>query len=74
MAFEPPWERYERHNLVLHGWPAKVFEERSWVGVNTGSFLIRSCHSRRSDHGDELVVDAGLLQAQHNSTRVVQGQ
>jgi hypothetical protein len=43
MAFEPPWERYERHNLVLHGWPAKVFEERSWVGINTGSFLIRNC-------------------------------
>ncbi|EES00270.1 probable glycosyltransferase 5 [Sorghum bicolor] len=43
MAFEPPWGRYERHNLVLHGWSAKVFEERSWVGVNTGSFLIRNC-------------------------------
>jgi xyloglucan 6-xylosyltransferase len=43
MAFEPPWERYARHNLVLHGWAAKVFEERSWVGINTGSFLIRNC-------------------------------
>ncbi|KAL6644941.1 hypothetical protein ACP70R_016549 [Stipagrostis hirtigluma subsp. patula] len=43
MAFELPWERYASHNLVLHGWEAKVFEERSWVGINTGSFLIRNC-------------------------------
>ncbi|KAF8721533.1 hypothetical protein HU200_023040 [Digitaria exilis] len=43
MLFELPWERYERHNLVLHGWPGKVFEEKSWVGINTGSFLIRNC-------------------------------
>ncbi|CAN6295359.1 unnamed protein product [Urochloa humidicola] len=43
MLFELPWERYGRHNLVLHGWHAKVFEEKSWVGVNTGSFLIRNC-------------------------------
>ncbi|XP_062209224.1 probable glycosyltransferase 5 [Phragmites australis] len=43
MLFELPWERYASHNLVLHGWAAKVFEERSWVGINTGSFLIRNC-------------------------------
>uniref|UniRef100_J3LN22 Glycosyltransferase n=2 Tax=Oryza brachyantha TaxID=4533 RepID=J3LN22_ORYBR len=43
MLFELPWERYASHNLVLHGWAAKVFDEKSWVGVNTGSFLIRNC-------------------------------
>ncbi|KAG8063676.1 hypothetical protein GUJ93_ZPchr0003g17823 [Zizania palustris] len=43
MLFELPWERYAEHNLVLHGWAAKVFEEKSWIGVNTGSFLIRNC-------------------------------
>ncbi|TVU47332.1 hypothetical protein EJB05_06928, partial [Eragrostis curvula] len=43
MAFELPWDKYAHHNLVLHGWEAKVFEERSWVGINTGSFLIRNC-------------------------------
>ncbi|KAJ1297479.1 hypothetical protein BS78_01G379500 [Paspalum vaginatum] len=43
MVFELPWGRYEQHNLVLHGWAAKVFEEKSWVGINTGSFLIRNC-------------------------------
>jgi xyloglucan 6-xylosyltransferase len=43
MAFELPWEKYAPYNLVLHGWKAKVFEERSWVGINTGSFLIRNC-------------------------------
>uniref|UniRef100_A0A0E0KCR3 Glycosyltransferase n=1 Tax=Oryza punctata TaxID=4537 RepID=A0A0E0KCR3_ORYPU len=43
MLFEIPWERYAAHNLVLHGWAAKVFDEKSWVGVNTGSFLIRNC-------------------------------
>ncbi|KAM3313756.1 hypothetical protein ACQJBY_032959 [Aegilops geniculata] len=43
MRFELPWERYSAHNLVLHGWEAKVYEEKSWVGVNTGSILIRNC-------------------------------
>jgi xyloglucan 6-xylosyltransferase len=43
MAFDLPWEKYAPYNLVLHGWEAKVFEERSWVGINTGSFLIRNC-------------------------------
>ncbi|KAK1650672.1 hypothetical protein QYE76_068477 [Lolium multiflorum] len=43
MAFELPWERYAAHNLVVHGWEAKMYEEKSWVGINTGSFLIRNC-------------------------------
>lgn len=43
ILFELPWDRYAGHNLVLHGWEAKVYEEKHWVGINTGSFLIRNC-------------------------------
>uniref|UniRef100_A0ACD5XK38 Uncharacterized protein n=1 Tax=Avena sativa TaxID=4498 RepID=A0ACD5XK38_AVESA len=43
MAFELPWDRYAAHNLVVHGWEAKMYEEKSWVGINTGSFLLRNC-------------------------------
>ncbi|RZC52517.1 hypothetical protein C5167_020943 [Papaver somniferum] len=43
MTFEIPWERYKDHNLVLHGWDEKVYNEKHWVGLNTGSFLLRNC-------------------------------
>lgn len=43
MAFEIPWERYEDHNFVLHGWEVMVYDWHSWVGLNTGSFLLRNC-------------------------------
>ncbi|TVU47326.1 hypothetical protein EJB05_06922, partial [Eragrostis curvula] len=43
MLFEPPWRRYARHNLVLHGWDEKLYGNRSWLGVNAGSFVIRNC-------------------------------
>ncbi|XP_026423274.1 xyloglucan 6-xylosyltransferase 2-like [Papaver somniferum] len=43
MIFEIPWERYKDHNLVLHGWDEKVYNEKHWVGLNTGSFLLRNC-------------------------------
>ncbi|KAK9726286.1 hypothetical protein RND81_05G204100 [Saponaria officinalis] len=43
MAFEVPWERYKGYNLVMHGSKEMVFEEKNWVGLNTGSFLIRNC-------------------------------
>ncbi|XP_051129800.1 xyloglucan 6-xylosyltransferase 2-like [Andrographis paniculata] len=43
MAFELPWERYKNHNLILHGWDHKVYGEKHWVGLNTGSFLLRNC-------------------------------
>lgn len=43
MEFEVPWERYEGYNLIMHGWKEMVFEEKSWIGLNTGSFLIRNC-------------------------------
>ncbi|KAL2610264.1 hypothetical protein R1flu_028837 [Riccia fluitans] len=43
MKFELPMEKYENYNMVLHGWYDMVYQSRSWVGLNTGSFLIRNC-------------------------------
>lgn len=43
MAFELPWDRYEGYNLVMHGWKEMVFDQKNWIGLNTGSFLIRNC-------------------------------
>ncbi|KAJ4905187.1 Xyloglucan 6-xylosyltransferase 1 [Raphanus sativus] len=42
MVFELPWERYEDYNLVMHGWKEMVYEQKNWIGLNTGSFLIRN--------------------------------
>uniref|UniRef100_A0ACD5WWP0 Uncharacterized protein n=1 Tax=Avena sativa TaxID=4498 RepID=A0ACD5WWP0_AVESA len=43
MAFELPWERYGPYNFVLHGWDEMVYDDKNWIGLNTGSFLIRNC-------------------------------
>ncbi|XP_062213456.1 probable glycosyltransferase 4 [Phragmites australis] len=43
MLFEPPWGKYARHNLLLHGWDEKVYAAKSWLGINAGSFVIRNC-------------------------------
>ncbi|KAF7146003.1 hypothetical protein RHSIM_Rhsim04G0222100 [Rhododendron simsii] len=43
MAFEVPWERYEDHNFVLNGRYHEVYDNKSWIGLNTGSFLLRNC-------------------------------
>ncbi|OIW18476.1 hypothetical protein TanjilG_13228 [Lupinus angustifolius] len=43
MAFEVPWERYKDHNFVMHGWNEMVYDEKNWIGLNTGSFLLRNC-------------------------------
>uniref|UniRef100_A0A0C9RR24 TSA: Wollemia nobilis Ref_Wollemi_Transcript_245_1891 transcribed RNA sequence n=1 Tax=Wollemia nobilis TaxID=56998 RepID=A0A0C9RR24_9CONI len=43
MAFEPPWERYKDHNFVMHGWEELVYNRKNWIGLNTGSFLLRNC-------------------------------
>ncbi|KAG1366939.1 Galactomannan galactosyltransferase 1 [Cocos nucifera] len=43
MDFHLPLRRYRNHNLVLHGWPHLVFQQKSWVGLNAGVFLIRNC-------------------------------
>ncbi|KAM1058147.1 hypothetical protein ACFX13_032060 [Malus domestica] len=42
MAFELPWERYKDSNFVMHGWNEMVYDEKSWIGLNTGSFLLRN--------------------------------
>ncbi|KAJ7552228.1 hypothetical protein O6H91_06G047100 [Diphasiastrum complanatum] len=42
MVFELPMERYESFELVLHGWEEMVYDKQSWVGLNTGSFLLRN--------------------------------
>ncbi|KAA8548943.1 hypothetical protein F0562_000627 [Nyssa sinensis] len=43
MAFEVPWERYRDHNFVMHGWNEMVYDQKNWIGLNTGSFLLRNC-------------------------------
>lgn len=43
MEFEIPLEKYDDYNMVVHGWEGVVFEKRSWLGLNAGSFLIRNC-------------------------------
>ncbi|KAL6654789.1 hypothetical protein ACP70R_008254 [Stipagrostis hirtigluma subsp. patula] len=43
MDFSLPLAKYAGRNFVLHGHPKKVFEEKSWVGLNAGVFLIRNC-------------------------------
>lgn len=43
MAFELPLSKYEGYNVVLHGYPNLLFEEKSWIALNTGSFLLRNC-------------------------------
>ncbi|CAH9091470.1 unnamed protein product [Cuscuta epithymum] len=42
MAFELPWERYRNYNLIIHGWDHMVYGDRNWIGLNTGSFLLRN--------------------------------
>lgn len=42
MVFELPWERYKNYNMVLHGWNEMVYDEKNWIGLNTGSFLLRN--------------------------------
>ncbi|CAA6670393.1 unnamed protein product [Spirodela intermedia] len=43
MTFEIPLHRYADRNLVIHGYPDLVFEQHSWISLNTGSFLLRNC-------------------------------
>jgi xyloglucan 6-xylosyltransferase len=43
MLFEVPLEKYENYNFVMHGFDELVYKEKSWTGLNTGSFLIRNC-------------------------------
>ncbi|PQQ12442.1 glycosyltransferase 6-like [Prunus yedoensis var. nudiflora] len=45
MEFKVPLGRYKDHNLVVHGWPNMVYEDKnkSWTGLNAGVLLIRNC-------------------------------
>ncbi|XP_047330517.1 probable xyloglucan 6-xylosyltransferase 3 [Impatiens glandulifera] len=43
MVFELPLSKYENHDMVIHGYPDLLFEQKSWIAVNTGSFLFRNC-------------------------------
>jgi hypothetical protein len=46
MDFRLPLHRYANHNLVVHGWPALVYDSNkapTWTGLNAGVFLIRNC-------------------------------
>eukprot|EP00262_Sarcandra_glabra_P001869 TRINITY_DN1202_c0_g1_i1.p1 TRINITY_DN1202_c0_g1~~TRINITY_DN1202_c0_g1_i1.p1 ORF type:complete len:453 (+),score=24.77 TRINITY_DN1202_c0_g1_i1:96-1454(+) len=43
MVFEIPLSKYDNYNFVLHGYPDLIFEQKSWIGLNTGSFLFRNC-------------------------------
>lgn len=43
MLFEVPIEKYEDYNLVMHGFDEKIYKQRLWTGLNTGSFFIRNC-------------------------------
>uniref|UniRef100_A0A5B6ZLX4 xyloglucan 6-xylosyltransferase n=1 Tax=Davidia involucrata TaxID=16924 RepID=A0A5B6ZLX4_DAVIN len=43
MSFEIPLSKYDNHNLVIHGYPDLLFNQKSWIALNTGSFLFRNC-------------------------------
>lgn len=43
MEFKLPLERYKNHNVVVHGWPKLIYENKSWTSLNAGIFLIRNC-------------------------------
>ncbi|KAB2612719.1 calmodulin binding transcription activator 1 [Pyrus ussuriensis x Pyrus communis] len=42
MAFEVPWEQYKNHNFVIHEWNEMVYDDKNWIGLNTGSFLLKN--------------------------------
>lgn len=43
MVFEIPIAKYDDYNLIVHGYPDLMFEQKSWIALNTGSFLFRNC-------------------------------
>ncbi|KAL3678107.1 hypothetical protein R1sor_021063 [Riccia sorocarpa] len=42
MLFELPMEKYNGYHMILHGWDEMVYDKKNWVGLNTGSFLLRN--------------------------------
>ncbi|KAJ1380839.1 Nucleotide-diphospho-sugar transferase [Sesbania bispinosa] len=63
MEFKLPLERYKAHNLVVHGWANLVYDEnnenKSWTGLNAGSFLIRNCQWQRRKWGGKTYLEGG---------------
>ncbi|PIN23835.1 Subunit of Golgi mannosyltransferase complex [Handroanthus impetiginosus] len=43
MVFEIPVMKYKDYNMVIHGYPDLLFDQKSWIALNTGSFLFRNC-------------------------------
>ncbi|KAG6429755.1 hypothetical protein SASPL_107808 [Salvia splendens] len=43
MFFEVPFYRYEGYNMVVHGYPNLLFDEKSWIALSAGVFLLRNC-------------------------------
>ncbi|KAJ4973292.1 hypothetical protein NE237_006466 [Protea cynaroides] len=43
MEFQIPLSKYDSYNLIVHGYPNLMFEEKSWTALNTGSILFRNC-------------------------------
>ncbi|XP_057535948.1 xyloglucan 6-xylosyltransferase 2-like [Amaranthus tricolor] len=68
MEFELPWERYEGYNVIIHGWKEMVFEQKNWIGLNTGSFLIRNCQWSLN------LLDAWAAMGPKGKTRIEAGQ
>ncbi|CAM6107499.1 unnamed protein product [Calypogeia fissa] len=42
MEFELPMEKYVNHDMVIHGFSWKVFDDKDWCGLNAGVFLVRN--------------------------------
>ncbi|KAL6559521.1 putative xyloglucan 6-xylosyltransferase 5 [Orobanche gracilis] len=43
MVFEIPSHKYKDYSMVIHGYPDLLFDQKSWIALNTGSFLFRNC-------------------------------
>lgn len=43
MLFELPLHTYGQYNLVVHGWETEIYDKKSVMGLNAGSFLVRNC-------------------------------
>ncbi|KAL2243081.1 probable xyloglucan 6-xylosyltransferase 5 [Sesamum indicum] len=43
MVFRIPVMKYRDYNMVIHGYQDLLFNQKSWIALNTGSFLFRNC-------------------------------
>jgi xyloglucan 6-xylosyltransferase len=43
MSFHVPLKKYQRYNLILHGFNDYVYKNKNWTGLNTGNFFICKC-------------------------------